>query len=86
MTYNPNLDRTDWRARDDRALIEAARESGHELAIALGERLDAFVGMDDALADAQAECIELQGRCDALRRELDELHDALAADAEEPRA
>jgi hypothetical protein len=86
MTYNPNLDRTDWRARDDGALIEAARDSGHELAIALGERLDDFVGMDDALADAQAECIELQGRCDALRRELDELHDALAADAEEPRA
>ena len=86
MTYNPNLDRTYWRHCDNKRLIEAARESGHELAIALGERLDAFAGMDDALADAQAECIELQGRCDALRRELDELHDALAADAKASRA
>ena len=80
MTYDPNADRTDWRARDDRELIEAARESGHELAIALGERLEDFAGMDDALADAQAECIELQGRCDALRRELEELHASLERD------
>ena len=86
MTYDPDHDRTYWRREDDKRLIEAARDSGHELAIALGERLDAFVGMDDALADAQAECIELQGRCDALRRELEELHDALAADTEAPRA
>ena len=86
MTYNPNADRTYWRREDDKRLIEAARESGHELAIALGERLDDFAGTDDALADAQAECIELQGRCDALRRELEELHDALAADAKAPRA
>lgn len=86
MTYNPSFDRTDWRACDDKRLTEAARESGHELAIALGERLEDFAGLDDAFADAQAECIELQGRCDALRRELEELHDALTADAEEPRA
>ena len=67
MTYNSNHDRTYWRGCDDRRLIEAARDSGHELAIALGERLEDCDGLDAALADAHAELIELQGRCDALR-------------------
>ena len=40
MTYNPNADRQYWRFSDSRTLIEAARDSGHELCIALGERLD----------------------------------------------
>ena len=77
MTYNPNADRCYWRGQDDRRLIEAARDCPDELAIALGERLEDYAGMDDALADAHAEIIELQGRCDALRRELNELHAAL---------
>lgn len=77
MTYNPNHDRTYWRMCDARRLIEAARESGHELAIVLGERLEDSEGMNDALADAHAELIELQGRCDALRAEVKELHAAL---------
>jgi flagellar biosynthesis/type III secretory pathway protein FliH len=47
MTYDPNADRTYWRGQEDTRLIEAARDSGHELAIALGERLD------DAIAEAQ---------------------------------
>ena len=80
MTYNPNHDRTYWRGQDDRRLIEAARESGHELAIVLGERLEDSDGLDDALADAHAELIELQGRCDALRAEVEELHAALTDD------
>ena len=33
-------DRSYWRASETRALIEAARDSSDELAIALGERLD----------------------------------------------
>lgn len=78
--YDPNADRTYWRCCDDKRLIEAARESGHELAIALGERLEDSDGLDDALADAHAELIELQGRCDALRAEVEELHAAAAAD------
>ena len=77
MTYDPNADRCYWRGQDDRRLIEAARDCPNELAIALGERLEDYAGMDDALADAHAEIIELQGRCDALRRELNELHAAL---------
>lgn len=38
-----NHDRTYWRSVDDRRLIEAARDSGNELAIALGERLADYV-------------------------------------------
>lgn len=77
MTYDPNADRCYWRGQDDRRLIEAARDCPNELAIALGERLEDYAGTDDELADAQAEIIELQGRCDALRRELNELHAAI---------
>ncbi len=40
MTYDPNADRDYWRSEVTGRLIEAARDSGHELAIALGERLE----------------------------------------------
>lgn len=43
MTYNPTNDRCYWRGQDDARLIEAARDSNHELAIALGERLEDYV-------------------------------------------
>ena len=71
MTYNPNEDRTYWRREDSRRLIEAARDSGHELAIALGERLEALDAIDDELRDAKAEIAELTRRVDYLRKELD---------------
>ena len=77
MTYNPTYDRTDWRAVSTRTLIEAARDSGHELAIALGERLEELEHCDAMLADAQAENLELERRVDALRDELDATHAAL---------
>lgn len=70
MTYNPNLDRTDWRARADKELIEAARDSGHELAIALGERLEET---DDLAIELEA----LRDELDELRRERDRLRDEL---------
>ena len=78
MTYNPNRDRTDWRATSTRTLIEAARDSGHELAIALGERLEELEGCADELADAIAEARELGARVDTLRDELQAFHDAEA--------
>lgn len=71
MTYNPNEDRTYWRREDSRRLIEAARDSGHELAIALGERLEALADADDQLYDLKRERDELERRVDYLRRELD---------------
>ena len=76
MTYNPTYDRTDWRAVSTRTLIEAARDSGHELAIALGERLEELEDCADQLADAIAEARELDQRCDALRDELPAFYDA----------
>ena len=78
MTYNPTYDRTDWRAVSTRTLIEAARDSGHELAIALGERLEELEDCADQLADAIAEARELDQRCDALRDELQAFYDAEA--------
>ena len=78
MTYNTTYDRTDWRAVSTRTLIEAARDSGHELAIALGERLEELDDCADQLADAIAEARELDRRCDALRDELQAFYDAEA--------
>ena len=73
MTYNPNLDRTDWRARADKELIEAARDSGHELAIALGERLEETVDLAIELEALRDELDELRRERDRLRDELDEI-------------
>lgn len=70
MTMNNN-DRTYWRREQTRRLIEAARDSGHELAIALGERLEDLEATDDELHDAKREIAELERRVDYLRKELD---------------
>jgi predicted dehydrogenase len=53
MTYHPNHDRNYWRFSDSRRLIEAARDSNHELSIAMGERLDAWLDAAIELADTQ---------------------------------
>jgi hypothetical protein len=81
MTYNPNHDRADWRTMSTRTLIEAARESGHELAIALGERLEELEHADTMLADVQAEAAELAQRVDFLRDELEATQAAWDAEA-----
>jgi hypothetical protein len=47
MTYDPAADRNYWRFSDSRRLIEAARDSNHELSIAMGERLDAAIELAD---------------------------------------
>lgn len=41
-------DRDYWRSATTTALIEAARDSGHELAIALGERLSDTIDIYEA--------------------------------------
>lgn len=73
-------DRTHYRAMPMRLLIEAARESRDELTIALGERLEDCEGDDDIIADLIAERDELYKRCDLLRKELEELRDAMDLD------
>jgi ubiquinone biosynthesis protein UbiJ len=72
MTYNPNHDRTDWRALSTKTLIEAARDCPHELAIALGERLE-------ELEDFEAEAHELRNIVDELDRRVDMLREELEA-------
>lgn len=51
-------DRDYWRSSDERRLIEEARDSGHELAIALGERLAEFVDLAETLEDEIKEAAE----------------------------
>lgn len=46
------MDRTYWRAQDSSRLIDEARDSGHELCIAIGERLQDRTADFDALLDA----------------------------------
>jgi len=66
MTYNPNADRQYWRFSDSRRLIEAARDSEHELSIALGERLDAWLDAAIELADTQDLLAVVRAERDAL--------------------
>lgn len=75
--YRTYFDRTEWRNMDARALVDAARDSGHELAIALGERLEELADADDELHDARTELRELDRRCDTWQREANELRSAL---------
>jgi hypothetical protein len=66
MTYDPNADRQYWRFSDSRRLIEAARDSNHELSIALGERLDAWLDAAIELADTQDLLKAVRAERDAL--------------------
>ena len=75
--FNPSFDRTEWRARYDHELVAAARESNHELAIALGERLADLTDTESELRDIIAERDELRRQLNALCEEYDQLHDAL---------
>lgn len=75
MAYQ--ADRTYWRMSSTRTLIDVARHSGHELAIALGERLEEYEHQEDDLHDLQRENEELDARVDSLREELQELRDAM---------
>ena len=78
MAYNPNLDRTDWRALSTRTLIEAARDCPNELAIALGERLEELENAEAENVDLRATVDELDQRVDVLMAELKAYHDAEA--------
>ena len=77
MTYNPNHDRTDWRALSTKTLIEAARDCPNELAIALGERLEELERDEGIIADLQTDNDELARRIDALADELQAIENAI---------
>ena len=78
MTYNPNRDRTDWRALSTRTLIEAARDCPNELAIALGERLEELENAEAEAHELRALVDELDRRVDALMADLKAFYDAEA--------
>jgi hypothetical protein len=79
MTYNPNHDRSDWRALSTKTLIEAARDCPHELAIALGERLEELEDFEAEAHELRNIVDELDRRVDALRAELEAFYDAEAS-------
>ena len=66
-------DRTYWRACDDKRLIDEARDSGHELCIALGERLDDMQDFADDIAELRDQIDELRRERDRLAQEVREL-------------
>lgn len=64
------LDRTYYRSMSDEYLIEAGKDSGHELCIALAERLEDTAALDAALADQQDTIDELRIEIEDLRMQL----------------
>ena len=77
MTYYAHYDRTDWRALSTQTLIYAAQDCPHELAIALGERLDEMEGFDAHAADLEVENADLRARIEALEQTIAEHEAAL---------
>ena len=80
MTYKPHYDRTDWRALSTKTLIYAAQDCAHELAIALGERLEELEGFDQHAFDLEKENIDLMRRIEALEQTIAEHEAALGYD------
>jgi polyhydroxyalkanoate synthesis regulator phasin len=78
MTYNPNHDRSDWRALSTKTLIEAARDCPNELAIALGERLEELEDFETEAHELRNIVDELDRRVDMLREELEAFYNAEA--------
>lgn len=71
MNYIPT-DRTYWRSCSTKRLIEEARDSGHELCIALGERLQDLDYDEEELAELVDECEHLRNRVRILTSMLED--------------
>jgi len=69
MTY----DRTYWRMVSDTRLTETARYCDNDLALVLGERLEALLDVQAQLDDANKEIAELNARLDIWQAEAVEL-------------
>jgi len=63
-------DRTYYRALPTIQLIEHARYSGNEMAIALGERLDGWLYLQADVMNLEAEIADLKEDRDRLRGEV----------------
>ena len=82
MTYKPHYDRTDWRALSTKTLIEAAQDCPHELAIALGERLDELEDVDDRAYELEKEVLDLQHAFDSQEKTIADLQTEIEAMAQ----
>jgi predicted RNase H-like nuclease (RuvC/YqgF family) len=70
-------DRTYWRQSSNKTLIEQARYSDNELAIALGERLEESEHDEDTIRDLLADNKHLMSENAALEREIARLRGEL---------
>ena len=66
-------DRTYLRMLSDSELIQAANDSGNELAIVMAERLSEMLDVEDDLAAAKDAIKDIARRCDTLTDELNAL-------------
>jgi len=75
MTY----DRTYWRMVSDTRLTETARYCDNDLALVLGERLEALLDVQAQLDDANKEIAELNKRLDRWMEQANTLQAQLEA-------
>ena len=75
MTMNNN-DRSYWRLCDDKRLIEEAYNSGDELCIVLGDRLECVIDIVDEAITLRQERDDLRRQVERLRREIEEYEQA----------
>lgn len=69
---NIPTDRDYWRSCSTKRLIEEARDSGHELCVAIGERLQDLDYADDRLEELLAEREELRRQVRNLASQLED--------------
>lgn len=75
MTMNNN-DRSYWRLCDDKRLIEEAYNSGDELCIVLGDRLECVIDIVDEAITLRQERDDLRRQVERLMREIEEYEQA----------
>jgi hypothetical protein len=72
-------DRSHWRDAPDACILEAARYCDNDLALVLGERLEAALAALELLDDITKERDELDARCDIWKQQAIEAMDDLDA-------
>jgi len=72
-------DRTYWRDAPDARILEAARYCDNDLALVLGERLEAALEAIELLDDITNQRDELDARCDVWKQQAIEALDELDA-------
>jgi hypothetical protein len=72
-------DRSHWRDAHDACILEAARYCDNDLALVLGERLEAALAALELLDDITKERDELDARCDIWKQQAIEAMDDLDA-------